>query len=217
MSNSFNISVSPEIAALEAKVDIIDTIVDDIRDVDLPAHDTKLTTVDTVVDQIRDIDVPNIQSNIDANETKIDTIDGIVDAIKLKTDATPQNVRGSYIRIRGAMASDTYTPLVDVTGHGILYNLIIGLENNLDTVEMLLTLDGTAWSSITHTGDLIGQALVPVVDILPSDTFRKVPCPPDEPVLLFLEFNTSLLIQYRRTPGILAAAYCKAQYFLDDF
>jgi len=52
MSNSFNISVIPEIAALETKVD----------------------TVDTVVDAIRATDVPDIQTNIDANETKIDAI-----------------------------------------------------------------------------------------------------------------------------------------------
>lgn len=52
MSNSFNISVAPEIAALEAKVDIIDTVVDSIRSADFPATDALVTTVDTVVDSL---------------------------------------------------------------------------------------------------------------------------------------------------------------------
>ncbi len=52
MSNSFNISVAPEIAALEIKVDTIDTEVDAIRAVDIPATDTLITAVDTVVDSL---------------------------------------------------------------------------------------------------------------------------------------------------------------------
>ncbi|MBA7531168.1 hypothetical protein ES705_23379 [subsurface metagenome] len=86
MSNSFNISVKPEIAAAVVKIDenkaVIDnihdtdlpavksvvdsndTIISNIHDTDLPAVDTKLTTLDTVCDNIRNIDVPTIQTDI---------------------------------------------------------------------------------------------------------------------------------------------------------
>jgi len=91
MSNTFSISVKPEVAAVKAVVDANNVILADVHDTDLPAaktvidenkviladlHDTdipdlntKITTLDTVADNIRNIDVPNIQANIDANGT----------------------------------------------------------------------------------------------------------------------------------------------------
>jgi len=96
MSNSFNISVKPEIAAAVVKIDAIKTVIDDIHntdllnvtnivttsyaavldihDTDLPAAVVKIDANKAVVDAIRATDVPNIQTNIDANETKIDLI-----------------------------------------------------------------------------------------------------------------------------------------------
>lgn len=59
MGNSFNTSLAPEIAALDAKVVI----------------------VDSVADAIRATDVPNIQTNINANETKIDANKAVIDNI----------------------------------------------------------------------------------------------------------------------------------------
>ncbi|KKM76707.1 hypothetical protein LCGC14_1377410 [marine sediment metagenome] len=75
MGNSFNISVAPEIAALDAKVDIIDTEVDAIRAVDLPAIDTLIDIVDTEVDAIRTLNLPAIL-------TLIGTVDTVVDGIQ---------------------------------------------------------------------------------------------------------------------------------------
>jgi len=74
MSNSFFLSLLPNISALSDKIDDNKTVIDDIHDTDLPA-------AKTVVDSIRSTDVPNIQTNIDVNETKIDSVKTVVDNV----------------------------------------------------------------------------------------------------------------------------------------
>jgi len=79
MSNSYNISVAPDIAAVQAVVDAIravdvpaitgdiatvDAVADAIRAVDVPAVTADIAVVDTVVDAIRATDVPGINTNI---------------------------------------------------------------------------------------------------------------------------------------------------------
>lgn len=58
MSNSYNISVAPQVAAVQAAVNTAGAITLDIHDVDIPA-------VKTDTGNIRNIDVSAIQSNID--------------------------------------------------------------------------------------------------------------------------------------------------------
>jgi len=88
MSNSFNISVKPEIAAAVVKIDANKTVIDenkvilvDIEGTDLPAAVTKIDDNKTEIDAIRSTDVPNIQTNIDANETKIDANTNTLQAV----------------------------------------------------------------------------------------------------------------------------------------
>ncbi len=143
MSNSFSISVKPEIAALEAKVDIVDTVVDlirgtdvvaltnaiaanntilaDLHDTDIPALDTKLTTLDTVVDNIRNIDVSNIQTNIIANNTILaDLHDTDIPAINTLASALPTSNRATLLVDETQCTSATYINLVNITGSGKL-------------------------------------------------------------------------------------------------
>ncbi|MBA7542017.1 hypothetical protein ES705_34333 [subsurface metagenome] len=213
MSNSFNISVKPEIAALETKVDTIDTIVDLIRGTDVPALDSKLSVIDTVVDQIRDIDVPNIQTNIDANETKIDTIDGIVDAIKLKTDATPQNVRGELLYAQLSTANAAFQTVCDVSGHGVIRSILVKCDAS-DTLEIQLTNDGTVLSVWSGNGSKVitCHPYRPDVDIL-----ELVGLADPGPHLLFLEFDTSFKLEIRRSIGTTDDVHCKVNYTLDGF
>ena len=49
MGNSYNISVAPEIAALDAKIDIIDTEIDAIRAVDIPATDASIAALSLLI------------------------------------------------------------------------------------------------------------------------------------------------------------------------
>jgi len=83
MSNSFNISVKPEIAALETKVDTIDTEVDAIRAedvlnirIDLNTNETKIEANKTVIDEnkvilvdLHDTDLPSVATIVTAIQT----------------------------------------------------------------------------------------------------------------------------------------------------
>ena len=247
MGNSFNISVKPEIAAVKAvvdansvilvdvhntdlpaavtKIDANKTVIDenkvilaDLHDTDIPALNTKLITVDAVVDNIRNIDVSNIQTNIDANETKIDTIDGIVDAIKTKTDATPQNVRGTVLSGRLLTTSAAFVDVINLTGHGILYNLYAGLSNVGDTIELHVIIDGKTSNVFTFTGSLIIQNLMPSYA---SPAFYFYISSRDlvdgDNNLFNLEFDTSLIVQIRRSAGSNDTVNGYVVYNLDAF
>lgn len=213
MSNSFNISVIPEIAAVDAKIDIIDTIVDDIRDVDLPAHDTKLTTVDTVVDNIRNIDVPNIQTNIDANETKIDIIDGIADAIKLQTDKIPQKIRGHYSYYYISTASTSLITVASVTGQGRLSYLGGYIGDDATTAEIVLTLDGILFNAFSHLST--GPAEIFYVGYSPYSGASPSLWLTTNITPILLDFDTSCLIQGRRSTGTGDIVFCST-FAVDD-
>ena len=219
MSNSFNISVKPEIAALEAKVDIIDTEVDTIRATDLPGIDTKVDTIDTVVDAVRATDVPNIQTDIAANETKIDAIDTVVDAVKLKTDLLPQNVRGAFYSRFIQTTSGTYVDIVNLTGHGILLKITLNVLNLNDTASVLVTIDGNALPEITHTGDVLHMNAYPEQGNVPNNSclWTLEDCTGANANLINLEFNTSLLVQIKRSAGANNEVHSAVMCIIDAF
>ena len=197
MGNSFNISDALLIAALEAKVDIVDTVVDTIRATDVPA----------------------IQTNIDANETKIDTIDSVVDAIKIKTDAMPQMVRGSFTIAGMNYGGDTQTNLVNVTGSGKLLQMSIACSTAGLTVELQTTIDGVASALITHTGDTENMIVYPVARIASNTIlqFLTILASSYDNNFSNIEFDTSLQIQIRRSAGPGGDIYATAYYIVDNF
>ncbi len=197
MSNSFNISLAPEIAAVSALI----------------------TTVDTVVDLIRGTDVPNIQTNIDANETKIDTINGIVDAIKLKTDLIPQTVRGHITTAFYGDVTDVYADVCNITGQGKIYFASIKTGNAGDTVMAKLTLDSNVFIEISHTGDAVIQYIFPQTDDINSANLglSKIPDTGQFPPLFNLSFDTSLLFEVKRSAGATGAIFAKILYIVDSF
>lgn len=225
MSNFFGMSVKPEIAALEAKVDIIDTEVDYIRSTDVANIQTNINANETKIDanandlgHIRNTAIPNVITEIDANETKIDTIDGIVDAIKLKTDATPQNVRGKCLSARLITAESTFQEVVNVTGHGILNGLGIKCVNAGDTLEVRVTLDGKEFAALPFTGSATYQSVLVryIPEVITYHLFSI-----DDTTNIFsqinLEFDTSLLVELRRSAGAAGNVDCCVFYSLDDF
>lgn len=211
MSNSFYISVAPELSALDTKIDTIDTVVDTIRATDVPDIQTNIDANETKIDLIRGTDVPNIQTNIDANETKIDTIDGIVDSIKLKTDLIPQKVRGNTTFHYLATTSDTQQDVLNITGQGKL-NYVSFLTGNLSsTVELEIILDGLSGTLITHTGDAINMRIYPLDTILANNTFSwgKAVLSTSDNTIINIEFDTSLRIRLRRSAGPVTNVHCK--------
>lgn len=226
MANSFNISVKPEIAAAVVKIDAIDTVVDAIRATDVPgintninANETKIDSIDTMVTLVRFTDFPAIAAEINANETKIDTIDGIADAIKLKTDAMPQLVRGDFKAANLNIASTDWVDLVNVTGSGKLIKLNIGSQHADTTVYVQMTIDSVTSTVLSQIGDVADHIVIPrcyshsdkieliVVALIGAD------------VNLFnVEFSTSLLIQVKS--GAEAGSgyvYSLVYYSLDTF
>ncbi len=219
MSNSFNISVAPEIAALKADTADIRTDVTAIHDTDLPAVETKIDIIDTTVDALRAVDVPILSGKLDTIDTEIGVIDGIADAIKLKTDLIPQKVRGNFSIYRHGMGADTFEDVCSITGQGKLYSLICWVENAGDGVEILITIDGVLSNIIQHTGDLIKQHIFCTEEDAASDKFEisKLPFSATQPHLLNLEFDTSLHIQVRRYVGSTTWVAAKAIIFEDTF
>ena len=110
MSNSFFVSLAPELSDL----------------------DTKITIIDTVADNIRNIDVPNIQTNIDANETKIDANKTVIDdihntdlpAVKTVVDSLPTSNRAQLQTSMTNHNTGSYTTCINITGSGRLYFIV---------------------------------------------------------------------------------------------
>ncbi len=136
MSNSFNISDKPEIAAnlvqilsnssALATIQITDlpAIVNEINanqvfieaiiDTHLPGIITEIDANETKIDLIRGTDVVNIQTNIDANETKIDAIQTEqyfsvlpADTILLSADAEQSVLGLTYTKVKEIFISFT--------------------------------------------------------------------------------------------------------------
>lgn len=188
MPNNYSISDALLIAALEAKVDI----------------------VDTVVDAIRATDVPNIQTNIDANETKIDTVDTVVDAIKLKTDDLPYLFRGAYNSASLTTTNAAFQTVLDIpTGSGIITNLIVKCYDAADTLELKLTLDGTVFTTLSHTGATTTLFVMKHIDD------ALVICATAEYWHINLEFSTSLKLELRRSAGAANDVFASIAYSLD--
>lgn len=174
MSNSFNISEKPEIAAVSDKVDI--------------------------------------------NTSKIDVIDSISNAIKLKTDLIPQAVRGTLYKGSLNTSSSEFQNVVNATGQGKLLMLSCLLMFDTDTLQLILTLDGSAFAPFSHTGNTTEHFLLPSLEILYVEPRLRSIVPPLSDVNIFgFEFDTSLLIQIRRSDGTGGDVKCAAFYQLDEF
>jgi len=176
MSNSFNISVAPEIAAVSALI----------------------LVVDTVVDNIRATDVPNIQTNIDANETKIDANKTVVDAIQAKTDLIPQDFRGTLKSYGITTVSTSFVDVANITGKSgkILFVHLSG--HSTGEAQIRMTIDGTVWAVYS----LAGAGTLMYVTPAPSpydDTFEWIGHA--DPVYMNLEFLDSVLYEGRSVDG----------------
>ena len=197
MSNSFNISVAPEIAALDAKIDILDTEVDAIRSLNLPAILTLIGTVDT----------------------EVGVIDGIVDAIKVKTDALPQVVRGHFTIYHIDTSSGSFVDLCNISGQGHLIYISVYANNALDTVEVKFIIDGIPSLTFSHGGDTVMHRIIYLDADNTANQFAigGVPYASDGSYLLSTDFDTSLVVQIRRSAGAAVSVIGKVAVCVDSF
>lgn len=119
MSNSFNISVKPEIAAAVIKIDANKAVIDNIHDVDLPAAKTVIDSNKTVIDNIHDTDLPAAVVKIDANKSVIDNIHD--------TDLPAVNTKVTTV--------DTVVDLIRSTDVPNIQTNINANETKIDTID----------------------------------------------------------------------------------
>ncbi|MBA7628008.1 hypothetical protein ES703_35478 [subsurface metagenome] len=157
MSNSFNISVKPEIAAVSAKVDANKVVIDenkvilvDVHDTDLPAVKTDTSDIRTNVTVIHDTDLPAAKTVIDENKVILadihDTdlpaakteIDSIVTAMAQFNPAMIPNVGYDSITV----PSDAWVDPIDITGAGYLH-FFQAECSGVNFVQIKISIDGT--------------------------------------------------------------------------
>lgn len=240
MSNSFNISVKPEIAAAVVKIDAIKNDTGPIRndvtaihDTNLPAvktdtgairndvtaiHDTNLPAVKTDTGAIRndvtdihDTNLPALYTKVLHVDNSIDTIDGIVDSIKTVTDVIPLKLRGNFSLYALNTTQGTLQTVCNISGRGKLIYLVIFCGDGGDTIECQFTIDTLPSNLFTHTGDTTKQRVIfsDSVNVATSFSATLIPFNTSDINLLNVEFDTSLLVQIRRSVGSTASVSCK--------
>ncbi len=219
MANSFSISDKQEIAANLVQILSNASALATIQITDLPAIEDKIDVIDTEVGVIHSNDIPGTNAKIDVNLAAIDIIDGIVDAIKLKTDLIPQNVRGDFFNTYLATTSGTYVDLVNITGAGKLRDFCLWLSDDADTIQIQVTIDGKPSDEPTFTGSTAVQSVIfdrstTVNPNISIEADLKATLGYD---ILNLEFSTSLLIQIKRSAGTTGDVIALAVYSLDTF
>lgn len=241
MSNSFNISAVPELAAIETKIDTVDTEVDAIRAVDVPSlvgylspirndvtsiHDTYLPYIMTETGAIRndvtaihDTNLPAVKTDTGAIRNDVTDIKSDAAAIKLKTDLTPQKIRGHFSKYGLTTASGSFTNVCNITGSGKIICCQVALADAGDTLEGKITLDGIASLAFSHTGDVDPQYVI-LDDYNISPTvlrFRLSQSGAENFIHINMEFDTSCLFQVRRSAGAASSVYASTDISLDSF
>jgi len=175
MGNSFNISVAPEIAAVQTVVDGNSVILTDIHDTDLPA----------------------IVTEIDANETKIDANKTVVDAIQAKTDIISLGFPGAITKYGLSTDSVAFIDLVNLTSSMGTIILISTGGDAAQSAEIKATIDSIIWTTLVHPAGADPGYLSP--DLAPWSTVLSFE-DSAVPVYMTIDFQDSCHIEVR-SPG----------------
>ena len=219
MSNAFDISVKPEIAAAVVKIDAINDLITDVTNVNLATALTGIAGIAGDVTAIHGTDLPAVKTDTENILTNVATVDTVVDAIKLKTDATPQKVRGILSMHVLTTISAEWEEVCNVDGQGIFNWAIFRCVDAGDTIEIRLTIDGKIGTPIDHTGDAIYQHLW-LADAANNNTefhFSKRPYTDSELSSQLIEFATNITFEIRRTGGFINDVFGKICISLDTF
>jgi len=195
MSNYCYISPSIEIAALAAQV----------------------VTVDTVVDAIRAVDLPAINVNINANETKIDIIDTVVDAIRatdvpvLAALLVKERINAVTSACRLDNATVNYEDVLNLTGRAGIIKAIYCTASGGAMAWVTVRVDGGAlWS----TAIAAGATKTVKLSEDPAGTEVVVEGGNTSNFVLNLKFHDSVHIQFKS--GEAVQSQCKVIYDLYD-
>ncbi len=212
MSNSFNISVKPEIAAVKVDTADIRSDVTAIHDTALPAIDVLIDTIDTEVDAIRAADLPALDALIDTNLSAINSIP----------------IRGETQFYYWGGTNDYFTDVVNVAGTGKLIQIQLYVQIDGDGIDLQLTIDGNSYLTALATNLNLLFANSPANVMLEQDmtgatidnlNFRGIKAVPSVSDGSFnqlgIEFNSTLRVEVRRNPATAGFVSCKTHYILD--
>lgn len=131
----------------------------------------------------------------------------------------PQIVRGGSATARISTANAAFQTVLNIAGQGKITQITGACLNAGDTLEVRVTIDGTVWITVTHTGDLIQQVILSCVR--PNSNqgrLVKIAQPLTVAQALFdIEFDTSAHIELRRSAGANNNVECTVLYNLDNF
>ena len=98
MSNSFNISAALAIASLDTKLNILDTVCDNIRNIDVPNIQTVINANKVVIDDFHDVHLPTIETELHANYLVIEDLHVVdIPNMRLVVNSTSDDVE--FIRL----------------------------------------------------------------------------------------------------------------------
>jgi len=205
MANTGSISVAPQIAALAAQIVVVDTVVDAIRAVDVPAlaaeHvviDNEIAVIDAVVDDIRDTDLPAVDALVTANGVILADIHD-TDLPAVITAIANKKVMSQLKRYQGSTSSTTYVTAIDITGSGMLYWVQVNKDASTQ-IHTNITIDGVVYYVMTgNTGDLwLMPQLSPDQDADNSWIYHFVESVTVTGAMLInWQFQTGLKIEYK--------------------
>ncbi|MBA7477061.1 hypothetical protein ES707_12459 [subsurface metagenome] len=193
MSNFFCISVRPELAA---------------NLVQILSNSSALGTIVGIVNSIKlKTDIIGLSVQIDKSTE--------IDAIKAKTDATPQKVRGHMERAWITTNSTEFVDLINITGQGKIWKIDFSLVDVGDNLEIKITVDGLWFTTFAYEGTKLidFHCLAPKPVSLNQPT---VQISNEIPFIFNLEFDTSLKIEVRSTLGENNKTF-GCTYSLDNF
>ncbi len=149
MANSFNISVAPEIKALEDKIDIVDTVVDNIRSEDVTSLTGEINENQTLLVDVTNPALVEIISGIGLNGLAIGLI-RTEDVISLNTQILTRQARSPFVDGYLDLDCSEWTTLVESTGKGTLH--FIQVRCRLDESMLFkLEIDGVTYNEISYS------------------------------------------------------------------
>ncbi len=141
MANSYNISMAPAVAAVQA-------VVDNIDNVSIPACGVLMITIDTVVDAIRAVDVVNLAAQNTAIDTVVDAIRA-TDITTITNAITAKNVRGQFKKAHRSTTTTGFEDLINIaSGSGKLVSIMYN-GGASTTNKIRITIDGILSNTLT--------------------------------------------------------------------
>ncbi|MBA7520717.1 hypothetical protein ES705_12813 [subsurface metagenome] len=137
-------------------------------------------------------------------------------ALSAKIDIN-RNVRGTLLSKFVFHTSSDFVEIINVSGPGVLYKLLIKLLDAGDTMELMIVRDSINFDCFVFTGSAVMQVVFPLASSSAVNhiTLTSLDITGAGPNLFNMDFQNTLVISTRRSAGTAAEVQCYALYSLD--